>query len=274
MTDTEQVIDWTASGYFRFPVAGARLQVNEKFRKEWDTFASSLARLKAGVFGREEELWTAARNARSWQVSGAYAYLIGNTASLAFMQSLRPIVGTTLDVGASADAAECLGHSGLLSEIPALLDFVETYRQFGEFEGAVWTIFYLLDDGTEALPGVAPKALASDDVFRTFEGSVLRRVDALSDRFGTATVRILQGSIFSVPMLLEKIRASANSGKFDPKLRQIFEATTGVDCSEFFHDHKARPLNIHAVLDEFEERGGPDRFLPGKRYFFGHPVPD
>lgn len=274
MTDTEQVIDWKASGYFRFPAASTPLRVDEKYRKEWDAFASSLARLKAGVFGEEEALWAAARTARSWQVSGAYAYLIGNTASLAFLRGLRPIVGTTLDVGAAADAAECLAHSGILSEIPALLDFVETYRRLGEFESAAWTILYLLDDGTGALPRIAPGEIASDDVFGAYKDSVLKRVDALSERFGTTAVRILQGNIFSVPMLLEKMRVSADSGKFDPKLRQLFEATTGVDCSQFFHDHKAHPLSIHATLDEFEERGGPDRFLPRTRYFFGHPVPE
>ena len=250
------------------------MRVDEKYRKEWEVFGTSLARLKEGVFGEEEELWASARRARSWQVSGAYAYLIGNTASLAFLRSLRPIAARTLDVGASADAAECLAHSGILSEVPALLDFVDAYRRFGEFEGAVWAISYLLDDGTGVLPRIDPKALASDGHFKTYKNSVLRRVDALCERFGTAEVRILQGDIFSVAALVEKMRVSANSSKFDAKLRQLFEATTGVDCSDFFHDHKARPIYIHAILDEFEEGRGPDRFVPGKRYFFGHLVPD
>lgn len=84
----------------------------------------------------------------------------------------------------------------------------------------------------------------------------------------------MQGKIFSVTALMEMIRISADSGKFDAKLRQIFEATTGIDCTNFYQDHKARPVYIHAILDEFEEVGGPDRFVPGKRYFFGHLVPD
>jgi hypothetical protein len=58
--------------------------------------------------------------------------------------------------------------------------------------------------------------------------------------------------------------------------RQRLEATTGLDCSDFYDRETAclRTLHVAARLEGLIAGGKLDGFVDGKRYFFGHLVPN
>jgi hypothetical protein len=54
-----------------------------------------------------------------------------------------------------------------------------------------------------------------------------------------------------------------------------FEAATGIDCSSFWDgSYRLRPLTAAAAVEDFLDSPVVRRFEPGRRYFFGHPIPD
>jgi hypothetical protein len=92
-------------------------------------------------------------------------------------------------------------------------------------------------------------------------------------------MKVLEAQTFDVVQLarrlLAKLRAEdAQSERFYRGLL-IFEAATGVNCTNLFNaKDRLHRLGVVAVLEEFLEGESPSRFAPGIRYFFGHPIPD
>jgi hypothetical protein len=55
-------------------------------------------------------------------------------------------------------------------------------------------------------------------------------------------------------------------------LRHRFEAWTGERCDDFFHAFAPQRLDMAATLEDFL-RTKAASYVPGQRYFFGHPIP-
>ncbi|WP_143140851.1 hypothetical protein [Nannocystis exedens] len=73
---------------------------------------------------------------------------------------------------------------------------------------------------------------------------------------------------------LELLGTSSYENMMKPYLRQRFEASTGIDCSDFFEKNgDLKPLTAAARLEAWLASDAPDRFEPGERYFFGHKIP-
>jgi len=88
---------------------------------------------------------------------------------------------------------------------------------------------------------------------------------------------IWRGAIWSMQSFLDRLIEGIRGGKpiFLPHFRHRFEAYTGIDCTSFFDvDGDPNFLGTMAVVEDFLESGAIDSYLPGHRYFFGHPIPD
>ena len=57
-------------------------------------------------------------------------------------------------------------------------------------------------------------------------------------------------------------------------MRHKLEATIGWNLSSCYKKSILNPLAATAELEEIEETVDLSKFVPGRRYFFGHPVPD
>lgn len=74
--------------------------------------------------------------------------------------------------------------------------------------------------------------------------------------------------------LLERLGASELQRERFSRGRLVFEAATGVNCSGFFDDlGRLNRLEAIGVLEDFLDGDHPE-FVPGQRYFFGHPISD
>jgi hypothetical protein len=54
--------------------------------------------------------------------------------------------------------------------------------------------------------------------------------------------------------------------------RRVFEAATGIDCTDFFKWDQPNRLSIQVTLEDFL-RSDTSQFVEGRRYFFGKLVP-
>jgi hypothetical protein len=107
-----------------------------------------------------------------------------------------------------------------------------------------------------------------------------RRLRQLAARVEPGTRYVLGGAPFSVLRLAERILAHAQAGEDSVRTnfeRMAFEANTGISCKSFFAEDgpqaRFRPLSAAAIVEGFLEDPSSRRFVPGQRYFFGHPVP-
>ena len=263
-------LNWEGSGYHGFPAAsGPGGYASPEEAAAWSGFEQILAAAKRGDFSGVGNL-AAIYDEADWMLSGACAELMGDIGSRAFYDELRPAVTTILDPTYSVDLGRSLGIWGHLSVVPTLL---ETLEKIAEFEDAP-ALVQMLSIMLEPQPGPLGDIHGLQDV-AAYSRLVTRQADVVASRIGTSDAIVLFGERFSVANLVEVMRRSLSAGgPFDPYWRHKFEATTGVDCSGFYENEILQRLNALAVIEEFEDLGGVKRYEPGRRYFFGHPVPD
>jgi hypothetical protein len=106
-----------------------------------------------------------------------------------------------------------------------------------------------------ALPQDAPGGAMPPDARTLFEGASL-------DVVGTTR------------KLLARLGAADLNEEWAFRESLVFGAATGVDCTPFWtRDYALQRLNAIAIVEEFLDGPEAGRFEPGRRYFFGHPVP-
>ncbi|MGW8392599.1 hypothetical protein [Pseudoduganella sp. HUAS MS19] len=168
------------------------------------------------------------------------------------------------------DLGQSLAMWGHLSVVPVLLETLSKIARFEDSRHLVTMLSLML----EAKPGEISDADGLEDS-EGYASKVGRRVDDIVLRLGTSDAIVMFGELFSVGKLVDVMRRALSDGTwFNPYWRHKFEATTGVNCSGFYRDQDLQPLQALAILEDFEDQGTAGRFVPGRRYFFGHPVPD
>ncbi|RWC46273.1 MAG: hypothetical protein EOS28_03410 [Mesorhizobium sp.] len=96
---------------------------------------------------------------------------------------------------------------------------------------------------------------------------------------GLIGMKVFEGRALDVVQLAKGMLAKletedAQSERFHRGLL-IFEAATGVNCTGLFNEKgRDRRLDAVAVLEDFLDGDNTSRFVPGTRYFFGHPIRD
>jgi len=75
--------------------------------------------------------------------------------------------------------------------------------------------------------------------------------------------------------LLEQLRSPGGTGPRIDHSWRVFNASTGVDCRDFFDaEGNPRRLTGAVILEDYLRSGAGKALKPGVRYFFGHQVPD
>lgn len=104
------------------------------------------------------------------------------------------------------------------------------------------------------------------------------RFDEVTLRFPRSETPLFEGSEYSVLGVADSLRQQIGAGSEpDERLfrtKMVFEAATGADCSRFYDDiGRFNRLAAMATVEEFFDRDDIGKFVPGQRYFFGHPIP-
>jgi len=269
MQENFMELNWEGAGYHGFPaVPGPSGYATTEEAMAWSGFEQVLAAAKQGDFSGVTKLPGIYDDA-DWMLGAACAELMGDIGSRSFFDELRPAVTGILDPSYSVDLGRSLAIWGHLSSVTTILETLEKIPDFEDAPALVQMVSLLL----EPEPGVLGDRRGLDDI-EAYSGEVRRQAELLAVRLGTSDAIVMFGELFTVEKLVDVMRRRlTEGGRFDPYWRHKFEATTGVDCSRFYDGGILRPLQALAVIEEFEDLGGARRYEPGRRYFFGHPVP-
>jgi hypothetical protein len=123
----------------------------------------------------------------------------------------------------------------------------------------------------------APHRGDSEEKADTYVKHVLARHAELTKQLGESAF-VFRGRLLDVEWMARCCLADLARGKFEPEMRHKFEAMTGIDCSRFYSrfdgvNGRLDPLAAASVLEAFLASPECKAFVPGQRYFFGHPIP-
>lgn len=112
----------------------------------------------------------------------------------------------------------------------------------------------------------------------SYYSTVERRLAQVEISVGKKSASVLDGGLLDMNALIRRIDQSlARVDVHQDRLyrqRLALEATTGVNCTGFFDkDLNLLPIGAAAVVESLLESGELNEFIPGQRYFFGHPIP-
>ncbi|MBL9106706.1 MAG: hypothetical protein JNL82_37640 [Myxococcales bacterium] len=255
-----------ALGYFAFPLTSADAGLEEF--AAWKIFADQVAAAKQGHFASGLALLELYDNDDDWVRRGAYVELIGDAGPDALLEHVHRLFAAGLPIDYSYDFAAMLFHWGRLDVVPTL---VEIYRVAFEFQDARYIpprLGLLLEEEPGPLGKVGGEVSAAEAA--AVCELALTHHAALRARHGEHAY-IFRGRLLDVEWIARCALADLARGEMDPEMRRKFEATTGIDCSSFYRDRRIQPLSAAKVLEDFLQK--PRRLVPGRRYFFGHPVP-
>ncbi|MER9690945.1 hypothetical protein NKJ16_03275 [Mesorhizobium sp. M0179] len=143
---------------------------------------------------------------------------------------------------------------------------------------------YLLEDTNGPIISGADESIESEDEDtvhiinrQDYFPKVTAALSLVREQLPVPNTPILGGKVFDVVKfarrLLERVGSAAPEIGRIHRHRLIFEAATGVNCAAFFDDPvKLNSLQATAILEAFLDSDDVRRFVPGQRYFFGHPI--
>jgi hypothetical protein len=243
----------------------------------WIRLAAVLERAKNGDFRMLPVLIDCLRQSDSWVLAGACAALLGDSGSAPRVREVVEQFHRELfdegDLRFQLKIAQTLFWSGLLWTIPIA---VEIYLQSSQHrESAIIPILISQMVEENFGPIASPTLLGSESKYHAV---VMERYEDLRTKFGTDTVPILYGEIFSIKKLAARMSDHLRADKIDRQSiisqRHRFEAATGVNCQSFYSEGELRPLAANAILEAFLESTQIEKYQDGVRYFFGHRIPD
>ncbi|MFE8598000.1 hypothetical protein [Archangium violaceum] len=258
-------IDWESKGYFidtrlspDFP-APADPDANL-----WRLWLEVFEQAKHGKFTQIPKLLPAYRQGkRSWLLGEACLYLLGDAGS---PDCVHAVVQEMKVCSSYTKIQLCipLAGWGSLSIVPLLASTFEAHAQVEDAELIPEQLSLLLEHN-----GALEEAARMEPASR-YRERVMARYSELKQRFGTDEVSILGGEPFSVESLARRMLRQISAGKrLDSELRHKFEATTGIDCSDFYKNG-FQPLTTAAIIEEFLASPQRAKYQDGVRYFFGH----
>lgn len=177
----------------------------------------------------------------------------------------------------SVDAHENIGFAiaDLLDPIRHLDDEGEVASRAGRF-----TIPTEPKSRTSELEQLAVKT-SDPGASKEFSKLVLRRWNEVAASCSDEQTAIWAGAITDVRAFAEHFLRMISAETFTliqtpltVPLREKFEASSGVDCSDFYRDGIFHQLTAVATLESFLDSTIPNRFETGQRYFFGHRIAD
>lgn len=248
---------------------------HERQPAEWSALRSAFTGVRSGDFSALDGIPAAYFSYRD-RAARVFAHnLLGDAGTDAHLEE---VAARARDAVATPDLACDVCHAlGLWGRLSAVQDIYAIYErnfggQYAEGLPAYLTTMLEHDFG----PVAAHPKEDDDETFFAYERLLLERANALAETLGSFNAYALLGGPTSVPRIAEHLLASLDdsprSKMLRPFLRQRFEASTGIDCSEFFENGGARPLTIAQRLEAWLARPEAKRFVDGERYFFGHRI--
>jgi hypothetical protein len=202
-------------------------------------------------------------------------------------------------------AGEAAGYCGALALVPTMLEAWRAGNSIHDYEMIGFALSDMLEPSAGEIAGhvgirdrresqLEPKSEAARAVYERvmakkralgldalpaepspFPGLVMAEYARLSQLFGQSAFVWAGGELDMtrfVRLFLDRVKNPAPGVGHFIGLRHRFEAWTGERCDDFFHAFAPQRLDMAATLEDFL-RTKAASYVPGQRYFFGHPIP-
>jgi hypothetical protein len=257
-----------ARGYFAFPLTRDDDGIDGLV--QWKALAGFVEDAKRGRFELIPPLLERYDHDADWVRRGAYVRVLGDAGPDALLERMHRELLPDVPVDYRFDFAETLFYWGRLDIVPTLLEIWHSDFKFQDAYYIPPRLGLLLEEEPRALDDFPIEGPAADaDAFRD---RVLARHAELCNQHGDHGF-VFRGRLLDVEWIARRALQDLSEGKLDPEMRHKLEAMTGIDCSSFYASKKLQPLAAAVVLEDFLAGPAPSRFVPGRRYFFGHPLP-
>jgi hypothetical protein len=264
--------DFEQRGYFGCPVDAAGTELPGEESEAWSVWLDVFREAsKDGNFGHVGKLVPMQPQVHDPIWMDAACTLVGDAAPDGVCER---ILATAADYDAkrnvdfAIDLCRQLRGWGRLDVVPVILN---VWTQLADIEDAMILPVFLSallenEPGAMGDPGRFPSIAA-------YVQAVRDRLDDRANKFGTTNVFVLRGSRFGVNRIAEKIVQQVRDPAFSSDLRRSFEASTGIDCSDFYENGVLRAMPVKRKMLEYLDSAATEKFEDGKRYFFGHAIP-
>lgn len=269
-------LDWKSLGYSTLPTSVEDTEFrNDREFALWCRLQEVLEQAKLGDFSHVNELLELHHQASDAVYQSRCIRVLGDVGTRAcFTKAIEELDrGTCLGPWDVVNYCNSLYTWGALSTVPVILN---QYERAG------------VSSTTEMLPLYLSLILENDEWgplseepektgMANYRHLVMTRYTELKNRFGGDDVLIVNAEPYGV-VSFAKLILRFVSGNFDHSLaahlRRRFEASTGINSSDFFKGRKFQPLVAAAIVEEFLESPQAQKYEEGVRYFFGHRIPD
>ncbi|WNG14691.1 hypothetical protein [Cystobacter fuscus] len=239
-------------------------------------FIAVLERAKQGDFEKLPLIVNCLRRTENAVLWGAGTELLGDAGSpRTIEQVLEQFRGALFEERQwhiSLGMCGMMHQSLLLWTVPIMLALYLESCERRQLKWVEFAVARMLEEETEWGKGVLHRTTGEE-----FIRTAVEKYHSLRQRLGTDDTGVLHGRPFSVRQLAQLMHAQAAEGNPSGVLmrneRHGFEASTGRDCRSFFKNERPRALAIAAQMELFLGSSEADRFEPGRRYFYGHPLP-
>jgi hypothetical protein len=263
-------LDFERRGYFDAPSVPKDAQPPRNWKRTpWYGWAFALSRAKKGDFSALPHLIPLLDEDIGETFDRAVCILLGDAGFGDMFASLKKIMKQREGYDLSFYAADAVADRGKLGDVPLLLELHRATHDFSDVPSVSRMIAHMLSPD-----GLLPRADDYGNVDEYCE-MVEETWKELADHFGTTEVYLWQGEPTSVRRMAKSIIKKAKEPHFSSALRRKFEASTGINCSDFYKGGQFfQPLSAAAIAEDFLSSPHADQFVDGVRYFFGHPLPD
>jgi len=264
------MIDFEDNGYFTYPNPIETIAHDKGLNNDSMSWLHVFAETHEGNFESIIRLFEYFPKIKSPRLRKTFAELLGDAGSIPCIDFIRLKIKDTenpLSVSSTLLFASVIAEVGMLSDIPLLL---ETYLKLRQHKDSdiipIWISDLMESDPDEFCE---PSAYIN---IKDYSTNVMNHYTTLVAELGSAEVYIFEGALFDVNKLAQLMIKRLISDDFLPEYRQRFEASTGINCSDFYKAGLLQPLNAAAILENFIDDPGSARFKEGVRYFFGHRI--
>lgn len=277
-------LDFQRFGYFTRPLADVLVsRVPAGADQHWTQLEALINRLKSGDFSAAEATVRLFREADDWRVKYAATRVLGHAGTVECFKQMREELERhpmrqqeRIDVESRELAlvyCRTFALWGRLDAVPVLMDQYLTLRLKRTPEISLLPLMMadlLVDDESSMIAHDPP-----EDRLEDYLNLVMDQYDALAEKHGSDKVLVFRGAPYSVHAIAERMRhlTTRYQSVELAALRERFEPSTGIDCSGIFSEKKVSPLAAARIAEAFLDSREGKNFEAGKRYFFGHLVP-
>jgi hypothetical protein len=262
--------DWEDRGYFGVPTTPVDRKLPDDLMTDpWLTWEVAFARAKTGDFGLLPALIPVYHACADPICEYVYGTLLGDAGTAACFEAIIRELESSHSFELTLDFCDALAARGKLADVPILLHAYEGVYTIQDADFIARNISDLLEQEPDII--FDPSLVNSYDQYYTV---VMNRYKELTDHFGTNQLLVFKGERFGVVSLAKRMLERLGRTTFEEIWRRKFEASTGIECTNFYQEKELKPLSAAAIVEAFLESPDVEKYEDDVRYFFGHRIPD